>query len=68
MNLWRVPNKFLAEIILSMDEIVRKIEIPTGQLAKNANAVPDATALVDRQKKNIVLHVENETTLSTDVG
>ncbi len=39
-----------------------------GHLAETANMGSDATALVDRQKKNIALNMVKETTLPMDVG
>ncbi len=44
------------------------MKTPTGHLAESTNAVPDAMALVDRQKKNIALNVEKETALPTDAA
>ncbi len=67
MNIWKAWNKFLAEQV-SNEYKMKKMKKPRGQLAETANAVPDEMALVDRQKKSIVLNVEKETILPTDVG
>ncbi len=68
MNAWRVQNKLLAETVLSMHKIRKKTKTLRDHLGETANAEPEILALVDRQKKNIALNVEDETTLPTVVG
>ncbi len=47
---------------------MKKMKTPMGQLVETTNVEPSTMALVDRQKISIVLNVEKETTLPTDVG
>ncbi len=68
----------LCECLQSIEQIIsetstkrvrdKKTKKPTGQLAETTNVVQDAMAVVDRQKKNITLSMEKETTLPMDVG
>ncbi len=67
-NTRRVQNKFLVETVPSVDDMVTKMKTLTGHLAETTNAVTDIMVLVDREKKNIVLNVEKETTLPMYVG
>ncbi len=51
-----------------MGAVMKKTKKSTGQLVRTADVEPSAMALVERQRTNIALNVEKETTLPTDVG
>ncbi len=43
----------LAETVLNVDKVAKKMKKLTGHLAETANLGPDAMALVNTQKKNV---------------
>ncbi len=63
-----VSKLFLAGMVQSVGAVMKKTKEPMGQLLRTADAERSVMALVERQRTNVALNVEKETTLPTDVG